>query len=196
MPALTPRRCQLPRVECGSNPYSFRWPEIMACEPLMKATVRCLTRLTRLSAPQDRWYRIARGLGRSSRLRWVLGAGSVLVFLVTRPLLAADISGTWEISSQMARGRQTIVLELVQDGSRVSGTGTMRIDGGGEAVRVEVRSGTARGGDFRFLLVEDGGPVSRPQEFVGNWYKDEMSGRTDGAFGSRMFAGARQPVPN
>ena len=151
--------------------------------------------ITRLSAALKGRYRLERGSGEPGRLRWILGVGAVLAFLVVRPLLAADISGTWEISSQMPGGRQTITLEIVQDGSRVTGTGTMRIDGIGDAVRMEVRSGTAGGGDFRFLLVEQDGSTSRPQEFIGNWYRDEMSGRTDGAFGSRMFTGARRRSP-
>ena len=150
----------------------------------------------RLNAALERRYKIVRGLCEPGRLRWMLGVGAVLALLVARPLLAADISGTWEISYQMAQGRQTITLELVQEGSRVSGSGTMRADSMGDAVRVEVRSGTAGSGDFRFLLVEAGGSASRPQEFIGDWYRDEMSGRTDGAFGSRMFTGTRGLVPN
>ena len=148
--------------------------------------------ITSLKAALKGRYRIVRGLGEPGRLRWMLGVGAVLALLVARPLLAADISGTWEISYQIAQGQaQTITLELVQEGSRVSGSGTMRADSMGDAVRVEVRSGTVGSADFRFLLVEEGGSASLPQEFIGGWYRDEMSGRTDGAFGTRMFTGAR-----
>ncbi len=151
--------------------------------------------ITRLKAALKVRHRILRGLGEPGRLRWMLGVGAVLAFLVARPLLAADISGTWEISYQISQGSQTITLELVQEGSRVTGSGTMRATMG-DAVRVEVRSGTAGSGAFRFLLVEEDGSASGPQEFIGDWFRDEMSGRTDGAFGSRMFTGARGRLPN
>ncbi len=152
--------------------------------------------VARLNAALEGRYKIVRKLVEPGRVRWMLGVGAVLALLVARPLLAADISGTWEISYQMAQGRQTITLELVQEGSRVSGSGTMRADSMGDAVRVEVRSGTAGNNDFRLLLAEEGGSAPRLQEFIGDWYRDEMSGRTDGAFGSRMFTGARSGLPN
>lgn len=75
--------------------------------------------VARLNAALEGRYKIVRGLGEPGRLRWVLGVAAVLAFLVARPLLAAEISGTWEISYQIAQGRQTITLELVQKGSRV-----------------------------------------------------------------------------
>ncbi len=153
--------------------------------------------VARLNAALKGRYKIVRGLGEPGRLRWMLGVAAVLAFLVARPLLAADISGTWEISYQMGQGRQTIItVELVQEGSRLSGSGTMRAERVGDAVRVEVRSGTAGNNDVRFLLVGEGGSAARPQEFVGDWYRDEMSGLTEGAFGSRMFTGARSRSPN
>ena len=152
--------------------------------------------VARLNAALEGRYKIVRKLVEPGRVRWMLGVGAVLALLMARPLLAADISGTWEISYQMAQGRQTITLELVQAGSRVSGSGTMRADSMGDAVRVEVRSGTAGNNDVRFLLVEEGGSAPRPQEFIGDWYRDEMSGRTDGAFGTGMFTGVRQRMGN
>ncbi len=152
--------------------------------------------VARLNAALEGRYKIVRGLGEPGRLRWMLGVAAVLAFLVARPLLAADISGTWEISYQMAQGRQTITLELVHEGSRVSGSGTMRADSMGDALRVEVRSGTAGNSDFSFLLVEEGGSAYRPQEFIGAWYRDEMSGETEGAFGTGMFTGVRERMGN
>ena len=120
--------------------------------------------ITLLNAALKGRRKIMRGLGEPGRLRWMLGVGAILALLVARPLLAADISGTWEISYQIGQGQaQTITLELVQKGSRVSGSGTMRADSIGDAIRVEVRSGTAGSRDFSFRLVEEGGSALSSQ---------------------------------
>ena len=126
-----------------------------------------------------------------ARNRWILVAYAFLFLLVARPLFAADLSGTWEIAYRTEQGRQTITLEIVHGGSRVSGRGIMRGDSGASVVQVEVRTGTARDGDFRFLVVAEGGSGFRGQEFSGNWFRDEMSGQTDGVFGSWIFTGTR-----
>ena len=90
------------------------------------------------------------------RLRWILGACALVTFIAVRPLLAADISGTWDLSCRIGPEQQTITLELVQDGSQVSGFGILRTDDMGSPVRVAVRSGTAPAGDFLLFLVEAG----------------------------------------
>ena len=133
---------------------------------------------------------------RPGRMTWILVAGAVLSILVARPLFAADLSGTWEIVYRIEQDRHTLTLEIVQEGSRVLGGGSMRGESAGGVVQVEVRSGTARGSDFRFVLVAEGGSTSRGQEFSGSWYRDEMSGQTNGAFGSRMFTGTRRRLGN
>jgi hypothetical protein len=136
----------------------------------------------------------AKKLGRflhPARNRWILLAYAFLFLLVARPVFAADLSGTWEITYRTEQGRQTITLEIVHGGSRVSGSGIMRGDSGAAVVQVEVQTGTARDGDFRFLLVGQGESGFRGQEFTGNWFRNEMSGQTDGVFGSWIFTGTR-----
>ena len=131
------------------------------------------------------------------RLQWILGACAPLVtFIAVRPLLAADISGTWDLSCRIGPEQQTITLELVQDGSQVSGFGILRTDDMGSPVRVAVRSGTAQAGDFLLFLVEAGRSGGHPQEVRGRWYRDEMDGQTNGAFGARMFIGVRRSPDN
>jgi len=130
------------------------------------------------------------------RLHWVFGACALVTFFAARPLLAADISGTWDLSCRIGEDRQTITLELVQDGSQVSGMGTLRVGDMGRAVRVAVQAGIAHAGDFHFFLVEEGRSEGHPQKFSGSWYRDEMSGQTNGVFGARMFRGARRQPPN
>lgn len=129
---------------------------------------------------------------RSGRFKWMMGAGVILALFVARPLFAADLSGTWEIAYWVGEDRQFVTLEVVHEGSVVLGGGTMRGGSPGSVAEVEVRSGTAGGGAFHFVLVEEGGVASHGQEFTGKWYRDEMSGQTDGAFGARMFSGARR----
>ena len=137
-----------------------------------------------------------RGLRVIPRLRWVLGAVTLVALAVTCPLLAADGSGNWEIGYWTGQTRQTIVLELVQQGSHLSGTGTLRVAGTDSTIHARVQGTASRSGDFRFLLVEAGGLEARSQEFFGRWYRDEMSGLTRGPFGEAIFAGVRRRVPD
>jgi hypothetical protein len=132
-------------------------------------------------------------LGEFTGLGWMLSAGILVTLVIVHPLLAADITGTWEVSYRVGQSQQVLIVELVQEGSGVSGIGTIQTANEENAVRVVVRSGAARAGDFRFLLTEDGGSESRSQEFVGDWYGDEMSGLTSGMLGTGMFAGTRRP---
>jgi hypothetical protein len=74
--------------------------------------------------------------------------------------------------------------------------GIIRVDDTGNGVRVSLRAGKVHSSGFHFSLVEEGGAGDRPQEFSGDWYLDEMSGITYGAFGSRIFQGARHRHPN
>jgi len=130
-------------------------------------------------------------LGRAIRYKWTAGVVLVIVVVAARPLFAADLSGTWDVSCRVGPDLEVLTLEVDQRGSGISGVGTMRMSSTGEAVHVEVRSGTVRGLDFRFFVVVDGGDA-RPQEFTGDWHGDEMSGLTQGDFGGRMFNGARR----
>ena len=131
-------------------------------------------------------------LAQAGRPRWLVVAGTVLAFALARPLLAADLSGTWEVSFRSGLSSQTIRLELVQRGSTVSGMGTLRSSDTDGAIQVQVRSGTASRGAFHIVLTETGGVASRGQDFVGKWYRDEMSGRTDGMLGTHVFTGVRR----
>jgi len=134
-----------------------------------------------------------KGVASKARRLWLsLGAGLVLALLVVRPLLAADLTGTWDISCWIGQDHQTITLELAQDGRSVSGAGTVWFDDSRDSVLVEVRSGTVHGVDFRLSVARVGGAALPPQEFFGSWYRNEMSGRTDGAFGRRVFSGSRR----
>jgi len=125
----------------------------------------------------------ARKSNHPGRLRWILAGFVVVTLLWARPIFAADISGTWDISCWIGEEHQLITLDLLQEGSRLSGMGTLRTDETGEVVRVVVQSGTVglrdlRFFDYRFSVVEMGRTVGSPQEFMGSWYRDEMSGRT------------------
>ena len=137
-----------------------------------------------------------RGLRVIPRLRWVLGAATLVALAVACPLLAADGSGNWEIGYWTGQTRQTIVLELMQDGLHLSGTGTLRVAGTDSMIHARVHGTASRSGDFHFLLVEAGGLEPRSQEFFGRWYKDETSGLTSGSFGEAIFAGVRRRVPD
>jgi hypothetical protein len=114
----------------------------------------------------------------------------LLGFLVSRPLLAEEISGTWEIAVRVGEEVEIYHLELVREWFSLSGAGTMQM-GAGAPVRVQVVTGTVHQRDFRFLLVEVGGVPSGRRELFGAWHMDEMSGLAIGPFGDRRFSGTR-----
>ncbi|MHB1195080.1 MAG: hypothetical protein ACYC6F_18815 [Longimicrobiales bacterium] len=152
--------------------------------------------VTSVSRALEGRHVIGRGFRAMPRLRWVLGASALVALAVACPLLAADVSGNWDIVYWTEQGRQPIALELVQKGSQLSGVGSLRTAGTDIVIRAEVQGGANRSGDFHFLLVEEGGSASRSQQFFGSSYKDEMSGRTSGPFGDAIFAGVRRRVPD
>ena len=121
-----------------------------------------------------------------------LGLGVFGVLLLTRPIWAADISGTWEVSYWYGDSVQSFTLEITQDGSRISGAGVARLHSGRDTVSVSVTGETFAGRDFRLRVVAISGTEVRAQDFVGGWFQDQMSGRTEGDLGTRMFRGTRR----
>jgi hypothetical protein len=87
--------------------------------------------------------------------------------------------------------RQTVTLDLVQHGSSVTGSGMMTFSTSNDVIPVVVRSGTARSGNFQVTVSEASGAGRPSQEYSGDWYRDEMSGKTAGGFGVGMFSGVR-----
>jgi hypothetical protein len=129
---------------------------------------------------------------RQIRRRWQLVFAAIIAaFLIARPTLAADFSGTWTVSYIVGEESQTVLLDVVQERSTLSGVGSLRL-GIGDPVAVQIRQGWASSRSFRFELVATNGPQGPAQSFFGDWYKNELSGRTDGMFGSRVFRGTRQ----
>ena len=124
-------------------------------------------------------------------VRWGLGAGVLALFLLAPPLLAANISGTWQVSYWYGVTVQSFTLELTQDGAQVSGTGIAHLNDGRDTVLVEVSGATVARRDFRLRIVDSTGSVFRAHEFIGGWFRDRMSGTTEGDLGSRVFRGKR-----
>jgi hypothetical protein len=125
--------------------------------------------------------------------RWQLVLVAIVAALVlARPSLAADFSGTWAISYRLDGETETVLLDIVQERSTVSGVGSFRVGTIGDPIAVEIRQGRANSRRFRFQLARINGPEGPAQTFFGEWYKNELSGRTDGTFGSRMIVGVRR----
>ena len=139
---------------------------------------------------------ISRGFRPMPRMRWILGASAVVALAVACPLLAADVSGSWDVAYWTEQGRQAFAMELVQEGRHLTGRGTLRAAGKDIVIHATVQGRAGRSGDFHFIFVEEGGSASRSQEFFGSWYKDEMSGLTSGPFGDAIFAGVRRRLPD
>lgn len=132
------------------------------------------------------------GMARPKRLTWGIAAGIGLALLASRPLLAADLSGVWTVTYRLdAETVETMTLDLVHDGRWTPGPDVVRGVGRSSRGRVEVRQGVARGTDVRLTLVDAGARDRFPTVLTGAWHRDEMGGRVDGWFGSRMFVASR-----
>lgn len=119
---------------------------------------------------------------------------------LSSPVAAQDMTGTWEITSEGRRGAQTMTLELVQDGSELTGTITMRMGGrrggggggGGGMREIEITDGEIDGASFSFTMAIDMGGNSFSQHFSGTMDGDEISGTIEGGRGGgRPFTGKR-----
>lgn len=146
---------------------------------------------------------------RRYRKKLIIAAGLVLAALVASPVLAQDMSGSWEITSQTPRGEQTMTLVVEQSGSELTGTVTMarmgRPGGGGGGgdtagrgpMEVEISDGTVSDGDFSFTLTLGRGGRSISQTFTGRFEGGEMSGMITGGprGGERPFTGVRGSTP-
>lgn len=134
----------------------------------------------------------------------LLAGGMLLAALVASPILAQDMSGSWEITSETPRGSQTMTLVVEQSGSELTGTLTMTRmggppggGGGGGPMEVEISDGTVSGGDFSFSVIMGRGDRTFTQEFSGQFEGDEMSGMLAGGprGGERSFTGVRDSQP-
>lgn len=126
----------------------------------------------------------------AKRLVWIAVAGILLVAVFSRPVLAADMSGVWELSCQVEEGPQTIHLDVVQGRGWVSGTVSL-ISAAGPAVEAGVDGSATRDGRFRLGVVAPASRTRQAAELTGRWYGDHLSGELKGAFGSCVFEGDR-----
>lgn len=130
---------------------------------------------------------------RPRRIKAGLVGGVVLAAALARPALGADLAGTWHVSYRVDQQTlQTVTLQIEHEGRWIPGADVIRGRGQGPTGRVDLRSGTLRGSDFRLTVVDVGGGSARPTILIGRLHRDEMSGRAEGPFGSRMFAGVRE----
>lgn len=130
-----------------------------------------------------------------------LFAATSALSLAASPLLAQTLTGTWEISAEGRRGPQTMVLELVQDGTELTGTLTMTMGGrrgggggggAGGSRTVEISDGIVDGKSFGFAMTLEMGGNSMTQSYSGTFEADEMRGTIEGGRGGgREFTGSR-----
>jgi hypothetical protein len=121
------------------------------------------------------------------------------VALSAAPVAAQDLTGTWEISSETQRGPQNLTLELVQDGSALTGTVTLTMGGrrgggggGGGERTMEISHGEVDGMSFSFLYTISFGERSISQSYSGTFEGDAMEGTIEGGRGGgRPFTGER-----
>ena len=122
-----------------------------------------------------------------------------LVALSVAPVAAQDLTGSWEISSETQRGAQNMTLELVQDGSALTGTVTLTMGGrrgggggGGGERTIEIADGMVDGASFSFNMTITFGDRSINQSYSGTFEGDSMEGTIEGGRGGgRPFTGAR-----
>jgi hypothetical protein len=121
--------------------------------------------------------------------------------LIGAPVLAQDMTGTWELSSETPRGSRTMTLAVVQDGSELTGTLTMTRGGrpggggggrgGGQPMLIEISDGTVEGGDFSFSATIERGGNTMSLKVTGRFEGDEASGMIEGGRGGGPFTGKR-----
>jgi len=119
--------------------------------------------------------------------------------LSAAPVVAQDLTGTWEIASETPRGSQTMTLMLDQDGSALTGTVTLSGggrrggDGGGGGSRtIEISDGVVDGQSFSFTMTVSFGDRSMEQAFSGTIEGDSIEGTIEGGRGGgRPFSGER-----
>ncbi len=134
---------------------------------------------------------LVRRLGVRGAKRAGIGAAGVLVVAVfSRPVLAADMSGQWELSCQVENGHQPLVLDVVQSRGDVSGSLSV-VTAAGRSVRTAVDGRATRDGHFRLGAMDPASQPRRAAELTGRWYLDHVSGELKGAFGSCVFEGDR-----
>jgi len=104
----------------------------------------------------------------------VFGSGCMKQDSIERTLVTVDVTGTWHGGSVGSVGGEVVVLDLSQEGARV--TGSMRFQGGGSMVGAGAASpgpleGTVSGDVFRFKTTR--GDVEGELTVTG----DEMTGQ-------------------
>lgn len=126
-----------------------------------------------------------------------VGFMAAMLLLVTLPLQAQNVSGTWDITTTTQRGERTISVTLVQDGATVTGTATMPMmgrpgggGGGGAPMEVEISDGKFENGTLTFSITMGMGERSFTQTYTATTVTaDAMEGTVAG--GMR----ATEPTP-
>ncbi len=125
-----------------------------------------------------------------------VGLMAAMLLLVTLPLQAQSVSGTWDITTTTQRGERTISVTLVQDGTTVTGTATMPMmgrgggGGGGAPMEVEISDGKFENGTLTFSITMGMGERSFTQTYTATTVTaDAMEGTVSG--GMR----ATEPTP-
>ena len=93
-------------------------------------------------------------------------------------LLAADIDGTWTMTTEGKNGPQTTTLTLMSKGSAL--TGKME---GGRGGPVDISEGTVNGANVSFKVTRDFGKGPNTQEYKGTVSGTELKLTTQGRGG-------------
>ena len=135
------------------------------------------------------------------KYRAFLAALLAIVAMPAAPAVAQSLTGTWQVSSETRRGPRTSTLELVQDGSDLTGTVTFSFGGrrgggggggGGGSQSVDIEDGTVDGDSFSFSYTITFGDNSIALSYSGMFDGDAMEGTIQGGRGGgRPFTGER-----
>lgn len=134
------------------------------------------------------------------KYRTLLPAAAVLLAVTASPATAQSLTGLWQIESETQRGTQNITLDLVQDGSDLTGSVTIAMGGGrggrgggGTGGRTfDLDEGTVDGNSFSFAYTLSFNGNEIRFGATGTFDGDEMEGTFDGGRGgSRPFTGRR-----
>lgn len=102
-------------------------------------------------------------------------------------ILAADATGTWNISFETPNGKRETTMDLKQDGEKL--TGTMHSQQGGDSPV----TGTAKGDTLTFSITRDFQGQSFKMEYTGKVEGNKISGNVKlGDFGDAPFTGEKK----
>jgi hypothetical protein len=113
---------------------------------------------------------------RRARLPLLLGAACALLLSTAATAGAADANGTWKWTFSRNGQEVELVLELKQDGEKLSGTLNLPF---GDGVKLDIQDGTFKNDEVDFKTVFERNGNSFETKYHGKVEGDTIKGKTE-----------------